>query len=101
MDWEHIEAAWPHYGKLAQRRWNRLSQQDLAATAGNRGRLLEGIAQRYGVSPSEAEGQLAQWQSQQIAAPGSASMREDVEETSRGYCDDETVREAPGDAIRR
>ena len=104
MEWERIEAAWPDYGKRAQRRWDRLSPQDVAAAAGNRSRLLEGIVQRYGVTASEAERQLAQWQSQQVAVAAgadSASVREDVEETGRGYCDDETEREAPGDGIRR
>ena len=65
MDWELIQADWPHYSALAGQRWARLTAADLDIIAGRRELLAAHIQQTYGISKNAAQMQLESWQGQQ------------------------------------
>ena len=66
MDWTVIEARWHEYRAAAKRRWDRLSEAQLAGIRGNRGYLLKRVQEAYALSSEEAEQQVADWQGVQI-----------------------------------
>ena len=66
MDWSIIEARWHEYRAAAKRQWDKLSEQQLRGTAGNRLYLVRRVQEAYGLSAEEAEDQVAEWQAQQF-----------------------------------
>ena len=66
MDWTVIEGRWNEYRAAAKRRWDRLSEAQLAGIRGNRGYLLKRVQEAYALSSEEAERQVADWQGVQI-----------------------------------
>lgn len=66
MDWTVIEGRWNEYRAAAKRRWDRLSEAQLAGIRGNRGYLLKRVQEAYALSSEEAERQVADWQGVQL-----------------------------------
>jgi len=62
MDWERICSNWPHYKRLAQARWAKLTEQELDRIAGQRDALVAHISALYGISRDMAQMQLESWQ---------------------------------------
>jgi uncharacterized protein YjbJ (UPF0337 family) len=66
MDWSVIESRWNEYKAAAKRRWNKLSEAQLAGTRGNRAYLLKRVQEAYALSGAEAEREVAEWQTRQF-----------------------------------
>ena len=66
MDWAVIEGRWNEYRAAAKRRWDRLSEAQLAGIRGNRVYLLKRVQEAYELSSEEAERQVADWQGVQL-----------------------------------
>jgi hypothetical protein len=66
MDWTLIEARWHEYRVAAKRRWNKLSEDQISGTRGNREYLVKRVQEAYALSAPEAEQQVADWQRQQF-----------------------------------
>ena len=62
MDWDRIQGNWTQAAGRAKEQWGRLTDDDIDAVAGRRGRLVGKIQERYGVARDEAERQLSEWQ---------------------------------------
>ena len=62
MEWAVIETRWNEYRAAAKRRWDRLSEAQLAGIRGKREYLLERVQEAYGLTSAEAERQVADWQ---------------------------------------
>lgn len=68
MEWTAIQAGWNHlYKGNAQRRFNKLTREQVEGTHGNRERLVGLVAAVYGMHAEKAEAQVADWQSRQRA----------------------------------
>jgi uncharacterized protein YjbJ (UPF0337 family) len=65
MEWNVIESGWNEYKGNAQRRWSKLTVEEVSATGGRREALSERVQAAYRLSPEKAEVQLADWQSRQ------------------------------------
>ncbi|HWI38945.1 MAG TPA: general stress protein CsbD [Burkholderiales bacterium] len=65
MDWTVIETRWYEFKASAKREWDKLSEDQLSGTRGNRGYLSKRVQEAYGVSAEEAERQVAGWQDKQ------------------------------------
>jgi uncharacterized protein YjbJ (UPF0337 family) len=70
MKWDRIEGDWQQLKGNFKRRWRQLTNVDVIA--GNREQLVLNIGKRYGITTSEAEKQLADWQAHQkeVDRPG-------------------------------
>ena len=66
MQWNVIESRWHEYRAAAKRRWDRLSEAQIAGTRGNRAYLLKRVQEAYSLSGEEAERQVADWQDRQF-----------------------------------
>lgn len=66
MEWDIIESRWHEYRAAAKRRWDKLSEAQIAGTRGNRDYLLKRVQEAYGLTVQEAERQLAEWQTTQF-----------------------------------
>jgi len=62
MDWSRIEAKWGEYRTRAKQRWDKLSQEQISNTRGNRAYLARRIQEAYALTANEAERQVADWQ---------------------------------------
>lgn len=67
MNWNEIESNWGVFRRRVKQRWHKLTDQQLAATAGQRNHLASSIAALYQISAEESERQLAAWQAGQHA----------------------------------
>jgi hypothetical protein len=62
MEWSGIERQWTaRFRELASRRWTRLSEKQLDATAGRRVALALSLQHVYCVSPAEADRVVTEW----------------------------------------
>lgn len=66
MEWGIIESRWHEYRAAAKRRWDKLSEAQIAGTRGKREYLVKRVEEAYTVSANEAERQVAQWQDTQF-----------------------------------
>jgi hypothetical protein len=69
MNWSTIEQGWIRYRASAKRRWDRLSEAQIAGTQGRREYLASRVRETYALSREETERQIADWQSAQTEAP--------------------------------
>ena len=102
MSWDEIKARWQaHLGKLA-RHWDRISERELDAIAGDRDRLSRRIQAVYGISAQEADRQIHDWEKQVTHARRDADDPRyathgnpvpDKQANGHGYMDDEEQRE--------
>ncbi|MBP7000360.1 CsbD family protein [Amaricoccus sp.] len=61
MNWDQIEGKWKEYTGAAQKRWGKLTDDDLQMVKGNRRELAGKIQSAYGVTKEEAEKQVDDW----------------------------------------
>jgi|GEM_PF-621385 uncharacterized protein YjbJ (UPF0337 family) len=54
MDWEEIRQRWSELKTRAQQRWNRFTEEDLEAIAGQRDALISKLEERYTLTKEEA-----------------------------------------------
>ena len=73
MQWADIESRWHEYRAAAKRRWDKLSEAQIAGTRGNREYLRKRVQEAYGLSSEEAERQVAVWQDHQFDRRGPAA----------------------------
>ena len=66
MDWSSIEARWHEYRTRAKRQWDKLSEEQIRNTRGNRSYLVKRVQESYGLTAGEAEVQVADWQARQL-----------------------------------
>lgn len=69
MDWNRIEGSWSLFKGRVQKKWCRLTDQDLEAIAGQRDRLESKIQERYGFAEEhirKAVDDWSRWQTFQI-----------------------------------
>jgi uncharacterized protein YjbJ (UPF0337 family) len=60
--WNRIEREWDAFKGLVRDHWLKLTEDDIAAIAGNRDRLIDRIQARYGVGRDEAEREVRDWE---------------------------------------
>ncbi|HSD43125.1 MAG TPA: CsbD family protein [Burkholderiales bacterium] len=60
--WNRIAAEWDAFKGLVRDHWLKLTEDDIAAIAGNRDRLIGRIQARYGVGRDEAEREVRDWE---------------------------------------
>ena len=66
MDWSVIQARWDEYKAGAKRQWDKLSEQQLRGTGGNREFIVRRVQEAYALTRQEAEQQVSDWQSRQF-----------------------------------
>lgn len=66
MNWSNIETGWNDYKAKAKQQWNKLSDEQINGTMGNRQRLSARVQEAYSLSKEDAERQISAWQSKQL-----------------------------------
>jgi uncharacterized protein YjbJ (UPF0337 family) len=61
MNWAQIETDWKEVSEQIKRTWGKLSEDDLAAISGQRGRLSGLLQKRYGYAKEDAENKVDQF----------------------------------------
>ncbi|HEU4352111.1 MAG TPA: general stress protein CsbD [Burkholderiales bacterium] len=61
MDWITIQTGWDEYKVAAKLQWDKLSEQQLHGTRGNREYLLRRVQEAYSLSREDAERQISEW----------------------------------------
>lgn len=61
MKWDRVEGDWKQFQGKAQKRWDKLTQEDLAVVEGRREHLAGRIRDRYGIAQEEADRQIDDW----------------------------------------
>jgi uncharacterized protein YjbJ (UPF0337 family) len=64
MDWIRIQERWHEYKVSAKRRWDKLTEQQLHGTRGQRQYLVKRVQEAYSLSREEAEREISAWQAQ-------------------------------------
>ena len=59
MDWIAASTEWKFFRNEVRAQWAKLSEAQLDAIGGNRTRLIEELRASYGLTPEQAERQLA------------------------------------------
>jgi uncharacterized protein YjbJ (UPF0337 family) len=62
---DRAELKWKHFAVDVKHHWNKLTQDQIEAVAGNRDRLIDLIQQTYGKAREEVEQQFSAWEKQQ------------------------------------
>lgn len=62
MTWDRIAGNWAHWKGRVRERWGRLTDDDLARVAGRREQLAGRIQKAYGLTRTDAERQLRNWE---------------------------------------
>ena len=62
MNWDRIERNWKQFQRRAKAKWDRLTDDQLEVTGGDRDKLAAKIRAAYGISEDEVEQQLFDWQ---------------------------------------
>ena len=75
MSWSAIQARWDEYKVAAKRRWDRLSEQQLHNTRGNREYLAKRVQVAYATTGEEAERQIRAWQAGVLARKAAGTGR--------------------------
>jgi len=55
MEWKELESKWNDISPHIQRKWDKLTQDELKGIAGDRNRLVSKIREKYGLSAQDAE----------------------------------------------
>ena len=61
MNWNQIKGDWNQLSRRLMEKWAKLTKEDLAAVAGQRGQLLVVLQLRYGYQSDRAERELNQF----------------------------------------
>ena len=73
MNWSTIRDGWSGYKRDAKQEWNKLSDEQLTATNGQREFLAMRLREVYSVDANEAERQIDAWQAKQMMKPAPAA----------------------------
>jgi uncharacterized protein YjbJ (UPF0337 family) len=60
MNWDQIKGNWQQMKGIAKQRWGKLTDDDLAAIAGERDKLVGRLQELYGITKEEAQRQVDQ-----------------------------------------
>ncbi len=63
--WDQIQGKWKQFKGEAQKRWGKLTNDDMDQIEGQREILAGKIQERYGIAKEEAEEQIDEWTRQQ------------------------------------
>ena len=58
MEWKQIEGKWAEVVPQVQRRWDKLTQEEIKGIAGDRNRLVGKLREKYHLSAQDAEKQV-------------------------------------------
>jgi uncharacterized protein YjbJ (UPF0337 family) len=83
MNTDHIEGKWKQLKGAVKVQWGKLTDDDIQVINGKRDQLVGKIQQRYGIVKTEAEKQLAEFESKQNFERGREYEREHPEEIGR------------------
>jgi len=61
MNWDRVEGNWKTFKGQVQRKWGKLTDDDVNVIEGKRSELSGRLQQRYGVAKDEAERQIDTW----------------------------------------
>lgn len=61
MNWDQIEGNWKQFRGQAQRKWGKLTDDDMDVAAGRREELIGRIQERYGMEREKAEREVDAW----------------------------------------
>lgn len=70
MDWSSIQGRWDEYKAAAKRQWDKLSEQQLQGTRGNREYLAKRVQEAYSLTREEAEREISAWQARLAGGKG-------------------------------
>ncbi|NJL92746.1 MAG: CsbD family protein [Anaerolineae bacterium] len=59
--WAQISGQWKQFAGEAKKKWNELTDDELAKVNGDRKRLVSIVQQRYGIAKKAAEKQVDAW----------------------------------------
>lgn len=68
MNWTHVAGSWKQAKSRIQRKWGKLSDDDLDLIDGRRDRLETKILQRYGFAPDHVRKEVDDWMRWQVLA---------------------------------
>jgi uncharacterized protein YjbJ (UPF0337 family) len=61
MAWDRIQANWKEHRPRLRKRWDKLTDDDLATMTGNRDELSARIQERYRIEREKADRQIDDW----------------------------------------
>ena len=61
MNWDRVEGNWKEFKGQVQKKWGKLTNDDLDVIEGKRLQLSGRLQQRHGVAKDEAERQIDTW----------------------------------------
>lgn len=61
MSWDRVQSNWKEHSPNIRKRWDKLSDDDLSASAGDRDLLAARIQERYAIERDKADGQIDEW----------------------------------------
>jgi uncharacterized protein YjbJ (UPF0337 family) len=62
MNWNQIDANWPHFQEAVRQRWNKLTAEHIEEVSGERDQLALKLQELYNIDDEEAERQLQEWE---------------------------------------
>jgi uncharacterized protein YjbJ (UPF0337 family) len=75
MNWDVIESNWGQFTDHIKEQWSALGDSHLDRIAGQRERLVDQLARTYGISTSDAEGQVRSFEASNITFKGPIKAR--------------------------
>lgn len=69
-----IKARWPRLGAKLQRKWPRLTNDDIGQLGGHRDYLVDKLRERYGIAKEKAEMQVKEFERSLGQPPALAQM---------------------------
>lgn len=76
MDWEDIQNNWRMHAANIRRRWQDLTDDDIAMVDGQRERLTDKLLQRYGYARERANSELREFAREQAEEPARSNEDE-------------------------
>lgn len=61
MNWEQVSGQWQQVKGALQQKWGKLTDDDLQTAAGDRGKLVGKIQERYGDAKEQAQEKVDQF----------------------------------------
>jgi uncharacterized protein YjbJ (UPF0337 family) len=61
MNWDRIEGNWKEFKGKVQKKWGKLTDDDLNVVQGKRAELAGRLQQRYGFAKDQAEKEIDSW----------------------------------------
>lgn len=92
MKWDHIAGKWTEFKGKVRGRWAKLTDQDLGRIAGKREQLVVTLQERYGWVREQAERQVKDFESSDLAAATPFSPRGSSPQGSMDDEDEESMK---------